>query len=84
MYTTLIDNRPQHEKEGSAPCIYCDWSHCYEDEVKAVAIDFMQKWNANNDECDHLSWKEFIEEAIEVVKDDSNVEVQCDHCNAII
>jgi hypothetical protein len=83
MYTIIIDNRSQHEDEGSFPCIYCDWSYCYEDEVKAVAIDLMQKWNASNDECDHASWNEFIEEAIEVVKHYANVETQCDHCNAI-
>ena len=80
MYTTIIDNRPQDENEGSFPCIHCDWSYCYEDEVKAVAIDFMQKWNASNDDCDQLTWDYFIEEAVEVVKHYSHVKTQCEHC----
>lgn len=83
MYTTIIDNTPQHEDcTGYIPCINCNWKLDYFDEVKAAATIHMNKWNAQNDSCDHIDdWKMFVEEAIEDVREMPFVRTICDNCN---
>ena len=82
MYTSIINNTPQHESEdGYVPCIFCDWSFEYHDEVKAEAINLMQKWNGSNDESDCIyDWNEFVEDAVAIVSKQPYVHCTCANC----
>ena len=83
MYTTIIDTTPQHEdNSGCIPCIHCNWSFNYEDEVKEESIKLMQQWNASHDEDDQCDdWKDFVAEAIDNLCRFPYIKTICDNCD---
>jgi hypothetical protein len=82
MISTLINNYPDSpDNDGYVPCINCDWSFAYYDEVKEASINLMNKWNATNLECDsEEDWKVFVEEAISKLRYKPYVQCTCDNC----
>jgi hypothetical protein len=61
-------------------CIHCDYKENYFDEVKDAAIELMQKWNASNEDEQSLDWRDFENEAIDIVAKYKDTNTQCDEC----
>jgi hypothetical protein len=65
-------------------CIYCDWEDAYYDQVKDQAIELVKQHNETADEDEQLllvEWDTYIDEAIEIVSQRSNVHTECDDCH---
>lgn len=62
-------------------CIHCDYTANYFIEVKDAGIQLMQQWNSSHDEDEQsLDWRDFEEQAIDVVSKYEQTDTQCDEC----
>jgi len=65
------------------PCIYCDYSYKYDSLVQEMAIEIINRENANNGPDEQWlenEWYEFKDEAIEAVVARYKVKTVCVGC----